>query len=70
MQRTEDGRPCERPPLRRRYTQDALLEDLEKYRASIDFFYLPTDFKNQCNLGSAARLGSESVEVRAQFRLS
>jgi len=36
-----------------KYTQEHLLEDLEKYKRSITFLYCPSDFRNSCNLGYA-----------------
>jgi len=40
-----------------KYSQESLLEDLEEYRASVDFLYLPTDFKRSSSLGRSSNLG-------------
>jgi hypothetical protein len=50
-----------------RYTPAELLADLPAYRAFIDFFYLPTDFRNNCNLGFAF-LNFTSGAAAAQFK--
>jgi hypothetical protein len=39
--------------LPNKITQRRLMDRLEAYRYAIDFLYLPTDFKNKCNLGYA-----------------
>merc|ERR550514_550286 len=56
--------------LPNKLTQRRLVDRLEAYRYAIDFLYLPTDFKNKCNLGYAFinfSMGSAAAKFFKEF---
>ena len=52
-----------------KYSQEMLLQTIDRFqRDQYDFFYLPIDFKNRCNLGFAFINFIDSVYIYDFFK--